>query len=79
MVNNKDNVAAGFAWQRLESAARDNKWLRDLVLAVAVAVASSLLVMIGEAHSQASLSQPLISMESPPHYSTVVRATASQN
>jgi hypothetical protein len=79
VVNNKDSVAAGFAWQRRESVATDDSWLRDWVLALIVTVASSLLFMIGNAHSNPRPSTKITSMDSPPHNPTAILAAALMN
>jgi hypothetical protein len=49
-VNNKVDFAAGFALPRPDRISIGG--LRDLALALAIAVASSLLGMIGDAHPQ---------------------------
>ena len=75
MVNNKDSVAAGFVWQRPESVATDDMWLRDLVLALIVAVKSSFLFMIGNAYSKPCPSLQITNMVAAPHDPTVMSAT----
>jgi hypothetical protein len=79
VVNNEDSVAAGFAWQRPESVATDDSWLRDLVLALLVAVASSFLFMIVNAHSNPRPSTKITSIDSPPHNPTAIHAAALMN
>jgi hypothetical protein len=78
-VNNKDSVAAGLAWQRSESVATDGDLLRELVLALIVAVASSFLFMIGNAYSNPRPSTKITSMDSPPHNPTAIQVAALLN
>jgi hypothetical protein len=42
-VNNNNHDAAGFAWRRPDRTAERGSWLRDLAIALSVAVAASLL------------------------------------
>ena len=51
MKNIKAHVA-GFAWRQQDGTKQRGSWLRDLVMALAIAAAASLLCAIGEAHAQ---------------------------
>ncbi len=51
MKNNND-YAAGFAWRRADRTNGAGNWLRDLAIALAIALAASMLCMIGDAHAQ---------------------------
>jgi len=76
-VNNTDRFGAGFGWQRPESVATDDRRLRDLVLALIVAVKSSFLFMIGNAYSKPGPSLQITNMVAAPHDPTVISATVS--
>lgn len=54
-VNNNNEIAAGFAWRRPDRTVRAGGRLRDLALALAIALAVSLLFMAGSAHAQKSI------------------------
>jgi len=49
-VNNKSETAAGFAWRRSDRTA--GCWLRDLAIALGVALIAALLLMAGNAYAQ---------------------------
>jgi pilus assembly protein CpaC len=49
-VKNNNEIAAGFAWRRTDRTT--GGWLRDLAIALGLALAASLLCMIGDAHAQ---------------------------
>jgi pilus assembly protein CpaC len=51
-VNNKNEFAAGFAWRRSDRITARGNWLRDLAIALAVALAATLLFVAGDAHAQ---------------------------
>lgn len=51
-MNNNNEYAAGFAWRRPDGSPRAGCWLRDLAIALVVALAASLLFMVGEAQAQ---------------------------
>jgi pilus assembly protein CpaC len=51
-VNNNDVLAAGFSWQPRDPSAKPGHWLRDLALALAIALLAAMLGMIGQAHAQ---------------------------
>jgi len=52
-VNNKQNeYAAGFAWRHPDRASGAGGWLRDFMIALAVAVAAALLGLVADAHAQ---------------------------
>ena len=51
-MNDKIDFAAGFALPRRDRILTGGGWLRDLALALAIAVTSSLLGTIGDAHPQ---------------------------
>ncbi len=51
-MNNKNQYAAGFSWRRSDRTAERGGWLRDLAIALAIAVAASLLCMVGDAYAQ---------------------------
>ena len=52
VVNNKNEYAAGFAWRRSDRITKRGSWLRDLVVALATALAATLLFMAGDAYAQ---------------------------
>lgn len=43
---------AGFSWQTVDRAKKHGNWLRDLVIALAIALAVSIVGMIGDAYAQ---------------------------
>ncbi|HEX3708487.1 MAG TPA: type II and III secretion system protein family protein [Pseudolabrys sp.] len=49
-MNNNNDFAAGFAWRRMDRTT--GGWLRDLAIACGLALAASLLGMIGDAHAE---------------------------
>ncbi len=51
-MNNNNDYVAGFAWPRSDRTIRAGGWLRDLAIAMAVAVAATLLFAIGDARAQ---------------------------
>jgi pilus assembly protein CpaC len=51
-VNNKNEFAAGFAWRRADRTTGAGCWLRDLAIALGVALAAALLFMAGDARAQ---------------------------
>ena len=55
VVNKNEHEAAGFAWRRAGRAVNIGAWLRDLAIALAVAVAVSLIGMMADAHAQQSI------------------------
>ena len=51
-MNNKNECAAGFAWRRSDRITERGNWLRDIAIALAVALAATLLFVAGDAHAQ---------------------------
>jgi len=51
-VNKNHENAAGFSWRRSDRATTRSNWLRDLAIALAIALAASLLCIYGDAHAQ---------------------------
>ncbi|HZL40590.1 MAG TPA: type II and III secretion system protein family protein [Pseudolabrys sp.] len=51
-MNNKNEFAAGFAWRRADRTTSAGHWLRDVTIALAVALAAALLLMAGDASAQ---------------------------
>jgi pilus assembly protein CpaC len=51
-VNHKGEYAAGFAWRRPDRATGRGGWLRDVAIALGVALAAMLLFMAGNAYAQ---------------------------
>ena len=51
-MNNKNEFAAGFAWRRSDRITERGNWLRDMAIALAVALAATLLFVAGDAHAQ---------------------------
>jgi len=51
-VNNKNEFAAGFAWRRSDRITERGNWLRDMAIALVVALAATLLFVAGDAHAQ---------------------------
>jgi pilus assembly protein CpaC len=51
-INNETGYAAGFFWRREDRTAATGGWLRDLAISLLIALAATLLVMIGDAHAQ---------------------------
>jgi pilus assembly protein CpaC len=55
VVNNNNEYAAGFSWRHADRTATRGNWLRDLAIALALALAASLLCMVGDAYAQRSI------------------------
>ena len=53
-MNKHNHIGAGFSWRSADRTTRQGNWLRDLMIALAVALAASILGMIGEAHAAES-------------------------
>ena len=53
-MNKHNEIGAGFRWRAADRATKRGNWLRDLVIALAVALAASILGMIGEAYAAES-------------------------
>jgi pilus assembly protein CpaC len=51
-VNNKNEYVAGFAWRRSDRTTERGGWLRDLAIALGVALAAAVLFMAGGAYAQ---------------------------
>ncbi len=51
-MNNKNEFAAGFAWRRSDRTTVAGAWLRDLAIALGVALAATFLAMAGDARAQ---------------------------
>ncbi len=51
-MNNKNEYVAGFAWRRSDRTTERGGWLRDLAIALGVALAAALLFMAGGAYAQ---------------------------
>lgn len=51
-MRNKNGIASGFCWQRADGTAKNGDWLRDLAIALAFAVAATLIFMTGDAYAQ---------------------------
>ena len=49
--NNETEYAAGFSWRRTDRTAERKGWLRDLAISLLVALAASLLCIVGDAHA----------------------------
>ena len=55
--NNETEYAAGFSWRRTDRTAERSGWLRDLAIALLVALAASMLCFGGDAHAQERMIQ----------------------
>ena len=51
-MNNNNEYAAGFAWRHSDRTTLRGNWLRDLAIALVVALAAMLLFMAGDAYAQ---------------------------
>ncbi len=51
-MNSKNEYAAGFAWRRSDKITKRGNWLGDLIVALATAMAATLLFMAGDAYAQ---------------------------
>jgi pilus assembly protein CpaC len=50
-TNNETEYAAGFSWRHADRSAERGGWLRDFAIALLVALAASLLCIVGDAHA----------------------------
>ena len=51
-MNKHKDMNAGFSWQTVDRAKKHGNWLRDFVIALVIALAASILGMIGDAYAQ---------------------------
>jgi pilus assembly protein CpaC len=51
-VSKDSDISVGFGWRSAEKAAKRGSWVLDLAVALAIALAASILGMIGEAYAQ---------------------------
>lgn len=51
-MNKHNELSAGFRWPTSDRATKHGNWVRDLVIALAVALAASILGMVGDAYAQ---------------------------
>ena len=53
VVNNNNQEIAGFGWRRCDRSASAGHWLRDIAIALALALMAALVLMTGDAYAQA--------------------------
>ena len=51
-MNKHNEISAGFRWRTADRTTKRGNWLRDLAIALAVALAASILGMVGDAYAQ---------------------------
>ncbi|MBI2714214.1 MAG: type II and III secretion system protein family protein [Rhizobiales bacterium] len=51
-MNNNSDFVVGFGWRRTDRTAKSGNWLRDVVIALGIAMAATLLCMAGDAYAQ---------------------------
>lgn len=51
-MKNHNDISAGFSWRAADRSTKRGNWLRDLAIALAIAMAVSILGMIGDAYAQ---------------------------
>jgi pilus assembly protein CpaC len=51
-VNKHNEISAGFRWRSTDGTTKRGGWLRDLAIALAIALAASILGLIGDAYAQ---------------------------
>jgi pilus assembly protein CpaC len=51
-VNKHNEISAGFRWPTADRTTERGNWLRDLLIALAIALAASILGMVGDAYAQ---------------------------
>jgi len=56
-VNKHNEIHAGFSWRRSDRATKRGSWVRDLAVALAVALAASILGWVGDAYAQSKIIQ----------------------
>jgi pilus assembly protein CpaC len=56
-VNKHNEISVGFGWRSMDRTTKHGNWLRDLAIALAIAMAASILGMIGNAYAQSRVIQ----------------------
>jgi pilus assembly protein CpaC len=51
-VNKHNKISAGFRWRTTDGTTKRGSWLRDLAIALAIALAATILGLIGDAYAQ---------------------------
>ncbi|MFZ1066859.1 MAG: pilus assembly protein N-terminal domain-containing protein, partial [Pseudolabrys sp.] len=51
-MNKHREINVGFRWRSEDRTTKRGSWLRDLAIALAIALAASILGMVGDAHAQ---------------------------
>ena len=51
-MNKHNEMSASFSWRTADRATKGGNWLRDLAIALAIALAASILGMVGDAYAQ---------------------------
>ena len=51
-MNKYNDISVGFSWRSADRTTKRSSWLRDLAIALAIALAASILGMIGDAYAQ---------------------------
>jgi len=51
-VNKYNDISVGFSWRSADRTTKRSSWLRDLAITLAIALAASILGMIGDAYAQ---------------------------
>jgi pilus assembly protein CpaC len=51
-VNKHNDISVGFSWRSADRTTKRSSWLRDLAIALVIALAASILGMIGDAYAQ---------------------------
>ena len=58
-MNRHNDISAGFSWRSADRTTKRSSWLRDLAIALTIALAASILGMIGDAYAQSRSIQPI--------------------